>query len=195
MIPGADQARGGARTPRPVHSLWLHVFPNLFRPVLVFWHAQRARRRCAHVGARVTITGRVWVHGAGVVEIGDDVQLRAESAPIELFAHRGARLVIGAGSVIEGGASLEATSSVVLGPRTVLGAFTRVMDNHFHPLLGDRHSRPMPRPVAIGADSQFGPRCIVLAGADLPAGSRFGAGSVIRTRRGGSEAPNARAGG
>lgn len=143
-------------------------------------HRHRALARCHLVGTDVGVVGRIWVHGEGRIEIGDGVRFLGERAPIEIFAHAGATLIIGTGCTIEGGTSLESTASIDIGAGTVIGAFSRVMDNHFHPLLGNRHERPAPRPVVIGQRTMIGPRCVVLAGAQIPPDSRFGAGSVIR---------------
>ena len=139
-----------------------------------------ALRQCHSVGRDVRLIGRLWIHGAGRVIIGNRVTFDAASAPIELFPWDGAEIVIGDDVIIEGGTSIESTKSIRLGARTHIGAFSRVMDNHFHPLVGDRHIRPRPRPVVLEDGVQLGPRCVVMAGAILPEGARYAAGSVIR---------------
>jgi acetyltransferase-like isoleucine patch superfamily enzyme len=137
-------------------------------------------RRCHTVGSDVRVLGRLWIHGDGDVVIGDRVTFDASTAPIELYPWAGATIIIGDDSYIGGGTSIEATSSITLGANTRLAGFCRVMDNHFHPLVGNRHIRPAPRAVVIEDDTQIGPRSIVMAGVHLTRGSRFGAGSVIK---------------
>jgi acetyltransferase-like isoleucine patch superfamily enzyme len=132
-------------------------------------------RRCASVGRRVRTAGRIWVHGEGRVIISDDVTLDGSAAPIELFPWAGAELVIGPGTVIGGGTSIECTRSIRIG--------ARVIDSHFHALIGTRHVRPAPRPVVIGDHAVLGPRCIVMAGADIATGMTYGAASIIRQER------------
>jgi acetyltransferase-like isoleucine patch superfamily enzyme len=143
-------------------------------------------RRCSSVGAGVVVRGRLWIHGDGQVILGDGVVLDGRTAPIELFPWHSAEIVIGDGSVIEGGTSIEATKSVRVGARNRIGGFCRIMDSHFHALLGDRHIRPAPRPVTLGDDVTLGPRSIVMAGARIEAGESFGATSVIRHKAGGA---------
>lgn len=137
-------------------------------------------RGCASVGRAPRASGRVWIHGDGMVHVGNDVFLDAENAPIELYSWPGAEIVIGDDVHIEGGTSIEATESVVVGARSRLGPFCRVMDSHFHPLVGDRNVRPASHPVVIEADVALGSRSIVLAGAHVERGASVEAGTVVR---------------
>jgi acetyltransferase-like isoleucine patch superfamily enzyme len=135
--------------------------------------------RCAKVGARVEVRGHVYVIGGGLIEVGDDVLLDGHLVPVELHAEPGAVLVIGHGCVLEGGVSLEAQEHVELGPGCRLRAFSKVMDNHFHPVIGARHLRPPSKPVKLEAGVELGERAIVLPGAWLGAKVRIGPGVVI----------------
>lgn len=137
-------------------------------------------RACASVGRSPRVRGRLWIHGDGEITIGDRVFFDGELAPIELYAWAGASIVIGDDSYLGGGTSFEATSSITLGARTHLGGFCRLMDNHFHPVVGDRHVRPAPRPVVVEDDVIMGARTIVLAGARVERGARVDAGTVLK---------------
>ena len=147
------------------------------------WVTRVKLRRCVSVGASPRVVGRVWVHGEGQVFIGDRVVLDAASAPIELYPWAGATIIIGDDTFIAGGTSFEATESITVGARVTLGGFCRIMDNHFHPLVGDRNVRPPSRPVLIEDDVTLGPRSIVLAGAQIARGTRAPAGSIINRAR------------
>jgi len=142
-------------------------------------------RRRASVGKSVRVHGRVWVHGRGRVLVDDQVTLDARDAPIELHAHRGAVITIGRGAVIESGTSLEATARIVVGAGVKLGAFSKIMDNNFHPL--DRENRlPPSRPVFVGAMATVGPRAILLPGAWVGPGATVPPGAVVSRRFGAS---------
>lgn len=104
------------------------------------------------------------------------------AAPVELHVGPRGLLSIGAGCVLESGVSVEAEERVELGARCRLRAFSKVMDNHFHPLSGDRHARPTSKPVVIGDGVELGPRSIVLPGAHLEAGVVLGPSVVIGRR-------------
>lgn len=140
-------------------------------------------RRCAAVGRGSEARGRIWIHGRGSVRIGDGVLLDGSRSPIELHAlDTGSVIVIEDGVHIAGGASIEAVLSVTVGARTRIGSFARLMDNHFHSLVGDRHRRPPSAPVRVGRDVEIGARAILLAGAEIGDGATVGPGAVI-TRR------------
>ncbi len=138
--------------------------------------------RCASVGAAPVVLGRVWIHGRGRIELGDRVVLDGRRAPIELHAQPGAVLRLGDDVRLEGGVSVEALESVRVERGAVLRQFCKVLDNHFHPVSGDRHERPSSEPVVIGEDAEVGERAIVLPGARLEAKVRLLPGVVIGRR-------------
>jgi acetyltransferase-like isoleucine patch superfamily enzyme len=138
-------------------------------------------RRCAAVGRDVAARGRIWIHGGGVVRIGDGVTLDGHVAPIELHAGPGAEIVLGDGVHVGGGASLEALSSIRVGARARLGRFCKLLDNHFH-RLGERDGRPRSQPVIVEEDADLGVRAILLPGAHVGRGAAVGAGTVLARR-------------
>ncbi len=136
--------------------------------------------RCTKVGARVRALGSVYVVGGGRIEVGDDVCIDGRVVPVELHAGPRGVLRIGNGCVLEGGVSLEAEELVELGPRCHLGPFTKVMDNHFHPICPERrHERPTSKPVHLGEGVRLGAQAIVLPGAALEANVTLEPGVVI----------------
>lgn len=139
-------------------------------------------RRCTHVGRGVRVLGRVWVHGSGEVHVGDGVVLDAREAPIELRAAQHGRLALGSDVLIEGGASIEATTQMTIGPRCRIGPYAKIIDNHFHPLTGNRHERPAATPVELGADVHVGAGAIILPGALLGDGVHVGPRAVVSRR-------------
>ena len=138
--------------------------------------------RCASVGRSPRVVGRLWIHGAGVVRLGDRVVLDGSRGPIELHAKRGATIEIGDDVRIGGGTSIEAVRSVAIGRGSVLGAFCKVLDNNFHPVTGDRNRLPESTPVSLGDHVVVGERSIVLPGAELGAGARLAPAVVIGRR-------------
>ena len=135
------------------------------------------------IGPEVEIEGRVWMPGIGRVHLGRGVRRRGRLAPIELRAHDGAEIRLGDGVVVEAGASIEATQRVEVGARTSIGAFAKVIDNHYHRTVGDRNERPAPTPITIGEDAVVGPRAILLPGARVCARAVVRAGQVLAGRR------------
>ncbi|MFL5390051.1 MAG: acyltransferase [Myxococcales bacterium] len=140
-------------------------------------------RRCARVGRSPSVRGRVSIVGPGSVQVGDDVLLDGAWAPIELKTFDpDSQIVLGDRVRIESGTSIEAVASVRIGAGARLGTFSKVMDNHFHSLAGDRHVRPSSDPVEIGEGAAIGDRAVLLAGANVGAGALVRAGAVVGRR-------------
>ncbi len=149
--------------------------PLLFLSRLKLW-------RCAQIGKRVEVLGSVYVIGGGHIEIGDDVILDGRAVPIELHAEPNAVLIIGHGCVLEGGVSIEAQQRIEIGPGSRLRAFSKLMDNNFHPVLGSRHRRPASHPIKLEEAVEVGERAIVLPGAWLERKVTLGPGVVVARR-------------
>jgi acetyltransferase-like isoleucine patch superfamily enzyme len=141
----------------------------------------RARWR-VEIEGDFEVVGRVWVPGAGRVRIGRGVRLLGDTAPIELRAHTGGEIRLGEGVVVEGGSSLEAMLSIHVGARTKIGPFCKIIDNHFHRVVGDRDERPESVPIVIGEGAVIGPRAILLPGAEVEPGACVGPGVVLSSR-------------
>jgi len=138
--------------------------------------------RVAQMGPGVRVLGDVYVHGGGRITLGRDVTIDGRGVPVELHAEPGAELVIGDGVTFEPGASVEAQTRVDIGPGCHLGRLSKVLDNHFHPVRGDRLQRPTSKPVVLEAHVSVGARAIVLPGAFLEANVTLGPGVVISRR-------------
>jgi acetyltransferase-like isoleucine patch superfamily enzyme len=124
----------------------------------------------------------VHVHGGGEVRVGERVVFDTSIAPIELHVEEGATIAIGDDVYVASGTSMEAQRSICIGARACIGAFTKIIDGHFHVLEGDRHVRPAPSAVIVEDDVTIGPRCVLLPRAHVGRGSTLGAGTVV-TRR------------
>jgi acetyltransferase-like isoleucine patch superfamily enzyme len=135
-------------------------------------------RKCAVVGTGVHVTGRVWIHGKGRITIGDRVSLDGSTTPIELHADVGAEIMIGDDVSIEGGSSIEATHAVVIGARTHVGMYCKIMDSHYHS-LSDRYQRPPSRALIVEEDVRLGPHVILTSGAHIGRGTVVGARTVV----------------
>lgn len=149
------------------------------------WLSRRTLRRLAsESGARdLVVRGAIWMRGKGRLRLGSGVVLDGSVAPIELHVHEGAELVLGDGVHIDGGTSIEATERVQLGARVQVGAFCKIIDNHYHRPRGDqRRELPASVPVEVEEDVTLGARVLLLPGARVGRGSCVGAGTVL-TRR------------
>jgi acetyltransferase-like isoleucine patch superfamily enzyme len=139
-------------------------------------------RRQASMKSPPEVRGWLWIRGEGRIELGERVVFDAQVNPIELNVEQGAVIAIGDDVYVGGGTSIEAQKAVRIGARSRLGAFCKVIDNHFHSAVGLRTTKPPSVEVVIEEDVELGARAIVLPGGQVGRGSRIMAGTVI-TRR------------
>jgi acetyltransferase-like isoleucine patch superfamily enzyme len=99
--------------------------PSIFRPFLIkqFWRritiaraSWQFRRQCAQIGQGLQVLGPCLVHGAGVIEAGDNLVIRSRhSNQTEIFAGKGARLKIGSDVFINQGVRIVCSTDVRIG--------------------------------------------------------------------------------
>ncbi len=133
-------------------------------------------RSCSEVGAKVGVLGRVRIYGGGDVCIGNRVLFDGRRAPVELHAFPGARILIEDDVEIGSGVSLEAREWIRIGAGARLGDFCKIMDNHFHALVGDRAVTPSSRRVEVEEGAWLGPWVVLVRGAHV------GRGALVRGR-------------
>ena len=143
-------------------------------------------RRLTRRGNDVDVQGRLWVRGQGSVEVGTSTHFEGGATGIELKAlERDARILIGSRCRIGEGVSIEACELVSLSDDVTVGAWTKILDNHFHPLRnGYEADRPKSAPVVIEDDVVIGSRVIVLPGVRIQKGARIADDSVVSRRVG-----------
>ena len=139
-------------------------------------------RHCAEVGPGTLAQGRLYIWGGGRIRLGARVVLDGRRTPIELHVGADAELVIDDDVHIEGGTSIETLQRVHIGARSHVGAFCKILDNHFHQVNGNRLACPPSQPVRVDEEVMLGARSILLPGAHLGAGTVVHAGTVISRR-------------
>jgi acetyltransferase-like isoleucine patch superfamily enzyme len=142
-------------------------------------------RRVARCGREVRVLGRLWVRGLGDVRVGDETQFDCGVAGIELDAiDKNARIVIGMDCRLGEGVSIVACQLVQLGDHVAVGPWSKILDNNFHLVRGDRRKRPPSRPVVIEDNVVIGSRVIILPGVCIQEGARIADGAVVSRRVG-----------
>ncbi len=145
--------------------------------------ASRLRlRHCTEVGPGTLAQGRLCIRGGGRIRLGARVMLDGRRTPIELHVGSGAELLIDDDVYIEGGTSIEALQRVHIGARSHVGGYCKIIDNHFHPLKGNRLELPESHPVEVAEEVMMGVRSILLPGTHLGAGTVVRSGTVISRR-------------
>lgn len=159
---------------------------HLFRTARLYsQHARGAVRakwylRRADIGPRVRVAGRPSIRPHGDLRVENRVQLYSTLATLELVVRPGARMSIGARSLINFGTSVVAYESVSIGEDCHIGPHCMIMDNSFHEMDPDRRLEvPPSKPVVIEDNVWLGARVIVTPGVTIGRDAVIGAGSVV----------------
>jgi acetyltransferase-like isoleucine patch superfamily enzyme len=136
-------------------------------------------RACTARGRWTRVTGRPFINNKGEMLVGDRVRIHSHYARSVYVTLPGGRLEIGAGTFINYGADIAATSLVRIGADCLIGTHCMILDNDFHDLV-DRERLPAGRSVEIGDRVWIGNRVIILPGSRIGAGAVIGAGSVVK---------------
>jgi len=143
----------------------------------------RARlRHCASIGRDVQALGNVWIHGEGRVHLGDRVVLDGRSAPIDLFALPGSEILLGDDVLIESGTSFQSQTVIRIGARVRIGRFCTLLDNHFHPVRGDRRAPTRSSFLVVEDDAVICARATLLQGTVVERGAVVQTGMTVSRR-------------
>ena len=150
---------------------------NLEKVKQILW-ARFSLRRCTEVGPFPRLDGRVIVHNSGRMVIGEKVRIRGSHVPVELATYPSGELIIGDRTGINGGTSICAQQSVVIGKNCLIGNYTLIMDTDFH-VAGDYSKAPEAAPIRIGDNVWIAAHVTILKGVTIGEGAVVSAGSVV----------------
>ncbi len=146
----------------------------------------RLARLRVEPGARVVLGAGVaterqpgnhlWVQRDGILELDQETWLRTEYGPNHLTVYPGARIRIGARSLVNGAMIVE-KSSVTIGEDARIAFGVRILDSDLHDLDAETPERSSP--IRIGARVWIGANVIVLPGVTIGDDVVVGAGSVV----------------
>ena len=159
-----------------------HSYRHFAGDAMQMLQTQRQLWQCNRVGQGVTLLGRVRVLNWGTITVGDRVRLQAGRAPVVLFAWRGGRIDIGAGTIIRSGASLLATGTIKIGRDCSIGPYVTILGGLSAvcaPQSQEGCSTPRSTPTVIEDGVTLGSRCLVAQGVRIGQGSVIAAHSLI----------------
>ncbi len=116
------------------------------------------------------------IHGKGKIIAGKNLTLRSFSIPIELFADKNARIIIGDNVFINNGVTISAKKEIVIGNNTIIADQTTIYDTDWHSMDGEKTKIS---PIKIGNNVWIGAKAIILKGVIVGDNSIIGAGSVV----------------
>jgi acetyltransferase-like isoleucine patch superfamily enzyme len=116
------------------------------------------------------------IHGKGKIIGGKNLSLRSFSIPIELYADKKARIIIGDNVFINNGTTISAQEEIIIGNNAIIADKTIIYDTDWHGFDGKKTKIS---PVRIGNNVWIGAKAIILKGVNIGDNSIIGAGSVV----------------
>jgi acetyltransferase-like isoleucine patch superfamily enzyme len=135
-------------------------------------------RSCTRVGGWTRVTGKVNVKNQGELIIGERVQILSHFVPSVFVVLRGGKLEIGDRTMVNYGADIAATRSVVIGRDCLIGTHVIILDNGFHD-PANKHEMPDAKPVRVEDRVWIGNRVTILPGVTIGHDAVVGAGAVV----------------
>jgi len=173
----AMESVSGRRLPNPVAGYWRHPGQTLKKTV-DWLRGKWQLRNCTSVGAWTRVTGRVNIRNQGQLIIGERVQILTHFVPSVFVVLRGGKLEIGDRTMLNYGADIAATSSVVIGHDCFVGTHVIILDNGFHDLT-NKLQMPDAKPVRVQDRVWIGNRVTILPGVTIGHDAVVGAGAVV----------------
>lgn len=136
----------------------------------------------AVIRSNAWVEGPLWIRGNGNLSMGAHVRLEGGELGIELQVEPSAELHLGSNVVVGAGTSIEAHQYIAIGNGTRIGRCCKLLDNHLHPLRGERNTRPSSVPITIEDDVVIEDFAIVLPGAHIGRGAFIGRGAIVSRR-------------
>src|SRR5215218_6477771 len=150
----------GWLTSRVMARVWLSACDSVGRNARTFFHPN--------------------IENRGRIEIGNNVRLNSNWAPLELVTGPQGVIRIGDGVYINYGTLVSAQHRVTIGADVMVGNYSIIADTEI-PGISEPPGRPWiePRSVEIGDGAWLAARVTVLPGARIGAGAVIAAGSVV----------------
>lgn len=158
------------------------MIDKICRKVLGLWVILRSAivLRKVRKGPKVRVHGALSVYGGERISIGAGTCFHRGKNESELTAHEGGSIQIGQKCSINSLCVINASGSITIGDRCLLGYGVMIFDSALHgEAVEARNQRPPAKPVVIDDDVWIGSRAIILAGVKIGAGSIVAAGSLV----------------
>ncbi len=137
----------------------------------------RARLSGARFGRFPVLLGKVRLDIRGEAAFGERFMVLAEVWGVAILVAEQATLTVGDGTIMNGGACIEAWHDVRIGKHALLGSFSYIIDDDRHEL--EPGTSLYKGPTVIGDEVWLGRNVAVLPGVTIGDGSAIGANSVV----------------
>ncbi|WP_339677095.1 acyltransferase [Cyclobacterium marinum] len=154
------------------------VFKDIFNGILRVLNGKFRLRNCKHTGKMITVRGALRVEGYGDISLGDNCKIWSHMGVTQLYADRGAELIIGDGTFINTACIVSASNRIVIGKNCQIANQVIIMDGDFHG-VDNRDDTGKSGEITIGDNAWLATRSMVLKGVSIGEGATVAAGSVV----------------
>lgn len=135
-------------------------------------------RKCSAVGKFVSVNGKPLIINKGELRLSDDVRVWSNINRAKLFVDKGARLLVGVNSRVNG-VHISASNHVEIGNNVRLAPYTIIIDNDFHKVDDHFSDGGARKPIIIEDDVWITMNCMVMKGVRIGRGAVIAAGAVV----------------
>ncbi|MFW6348161.1 MAG: acyltransferase [Cyclonatronaceae bacterium] len=150
------------------------LFSAAVRMLLGKWYL----RKCSSVGSFVSVNGKPLIVNKGELHLGDEVRVWSNINRAKLFVDKGARLVVGVNSRVNG-VHISASNRVEIGDNVRLAPYTIIIDNDFHKVDDHFSDGGARKPIIIEDDVWITMNCMIMKGVRIGRGAVIAAGAVV----------------
>lgn len=136
------------------------------------------RLRNCKVGEFVTVRGNLRIEGPGNIVIGNHCRIWSHMGTTQLYAGRGATLVLGDNTFVNTNSIISASHNIVIGKNCQIANQVIIMDGDFHG-VDDRDGSSKTQSIIIEDDVWLATRSMVLKGVRIGKGATVAAGAVV----------------
>ena len=127
------------------------------------------------LGKGLRIKGKLKIHGPGKIIAGNNLNFKAVVSKTELYADKGASIIIGDNVTINEGSIISAQQLIEIGDESLI-AGAIIYDTDWHGIDGKKTKTS---PIHIGKHVWIGMRAIILKGVTIGDYAIIGAGSIV----------------
>ena len=159
-------------------KIYVCLFNDISKGILRVLNGKFRLRNCTSTGKLITVRGPLRVEGSGDIKIGDHCKIWSHMGVTQLFADRGAELIIGEGTFINTACIVSASNRIVIGKNCQIANQVIIMDGDFHG-VDDRAEPGKSDAIIIGDNAWLATRSMVLKGVKIGEGATVAAGAVV----------------
>lgn len=156
----------------------LQVLAFLFDRGVRLFLAKIYLRSCSKVGSLVSVNGKPLIVNRGYLELGDEVRVWSNINRSKLFVEKGAKLIVGRNSRING-AHISASTEVRIGDNVRIAPYVIIIDDDYHDVQDHFGAEGKKSPIIIEDNVWIAMSAKILKGVTIGKGSVIATSAVV----------------